>query len=557
LLKTGEALVIGGILSGRGTIDPTYLTAISSLVTPAGFRTGTLTVQGDLILGSSTITAFDLTRTANDRIDVTGDADNSGVAALGGIAFFSRGLGPRPRWNQSFEILTAEGGVDGTFDQALGGIGILRPVLSYGDNNVVVTLEAGRLADNISTGSAFASAFAGGLDRLRGGSYDSLAGFYGAIDVMDAASLTATLDGLSPHIVSETMAVGTGQNELMLGLVSDRLSLLGTRKHQPGTFSIVGAPETIGIAAGNASLSRSAANGASFTGRIVPAGRTLGVLPDNVSGFISGGFENSRTATRFGSRSDAQANWHIAMGLEVELTDNLTVGGASAFINGQSTLQGSEAQLRTNQALAYASYRLGGGAYVAGLGSASVTDIETARFVTGGFESARFSNDTRASSYAAGIETGVNIGVARGFELTPRAAVRYTRAEVEGYSEAGSEIALAIDDIREQRLEGRVGFNFQGQADIGHSGWSVRPRLSADYVHALSQDDSGMAVRFAQARDIPIILPGVGSDTAWAEVRGGISLKRGDLSLTTAFETDFGRDLQRDDRAVAELSFRF
>jgi hypothetical protein len=40
-------------------------------------------------------------------------------------------------------------------------------------------------------------------------------------------------------------------------------------------------------------------------------------------------------------------------------------------------------------------------------------------------------------------------------------------------------------------------------------------------------------------------------------MRGGLSLERGNLSLTTAFETDIGRSELRDDRAVAELSLRF
>lgn len=557
VLSTGEALVVGGEISGRGTFDPTYLTVIGGLINPGGRGFGTLTIQGDLIHTSTAVSWFNINRTSADKIAVTGDADNPGVASLAGTALFSAGRGARPRDSQEFEILTAEGGVDGTFDNVLGRIGVLRPELIYGANNVTVRLRAGSLAANLRGDNRSASAFANALDGLRTNSYNSLYGLYGAIDVMDSASLTATLQGLSPTIVGEAMAVGIGQNDMMLGLVSNRLSMLGTGSHQTGTFSVVGAPEMLGVAAGNASVSRSAATQMSFAGRVVSDGRTLGSLPENVSGFISGGYENGRTATRFGNDSDAQANWHIAMGLEVEVADNLTVGGASAFINGRSTIQGSEARMMTNQAIAYASYRLGGGAYVAGLGSASVTDIETARFVSGGFETARFSNDTRASSYAAGIETGVNIDVAQGFELTPRAAVRYTRSEVQGYNEAGSEIALAIDDVSERRLEGRVGFNFQGESRIGQSNWSIRPHLSADYVRALSQNDSEMTVRFAEAAAVPIILPGIGSDRSWTEMRGGVSLSHGNLSLTTAFETDIGRNSVRDDRAVAEVSFRF
>jgi uncharacterized protein with beta-barrel porin domain len=555
-LHTGEALVLFGALTGHGTIDPTYLTVVSGIVAPDGRGTGSLTVQGDLVLASGAVTAFDLTRWGGDLLEVTGDDDNAGIASLGGLAYFSRGHGPSPRWNQSFQVVTAEGGVDGEFDAVRSHLGVLYPVLDYGANDVTVTLRARKLHGHVHHSNPYASAFAGALDQLRGGHYNSLYGLYGAIDVMDPDSLTATLSGFTPHIVNEAMEIGTSQNDMMLTLVSDRLSLLGTGRHQTGTFNIVGAPEMIGIAASNSSISSTRADQMSFARRIVSDGQTLGALPENMSGFISGGFENGRTATRFGSRNDAQANWHIAMGMEVELSNALTVGGATAFINGRSTLSGSQAQVRTNQAMAYASYRLGGGAYVAGLGSASVSDIETERLVDGGFETARFGNDTRASNYAMGAEAGINIDVARGFNLTPRAGLRYTRSEVDGYSEAGSEVALQVDSIREQRLEGRVGFAFQGETTLGHS-WTVRPQLSADYVRTLGQGEGEMTVRFAEATGVPIVLPGVGYDTSWAEMRGGVSVEHGNLTLTTAFETDVARSDRRDDRAVAELSFRF
>lgn len=554
-LTTGEALLVAGQFRGRGTFDPTFFTVVAGTINPYGNDIGTLTVRGDVILSSGATTVFDIVRNRNDRINVKGDADNPGYFIAGGRAIFRMGTGAAPRDGQRYSIVSAER-VIGEFDQITGSVGILNPVVSYDKQNIRVTLEAGSMAAALVNPSPVALSFANALDTLRADSYNSLYGVYGALDVMDFQSLTGTLASFAPSILNEAGAVSMGQQDMMVDVVSNRLSMLGTRTHRTGTFSVVGAPEMLGIAASNASVSSSAATQMSFAGRVVPTGRTMGTLPDNVSGFISGGYENQRTATRAGSRSDNQANWHIAMGMEVELTDNLTVGGASAFINGRSNIQGSEAQLITNQAMAYASYRLGGGAYVAGLGSASVTDIETLRLANGGFETAQFGNETRALNYMTGVETGMNIGIARGFELTPRAAVRYSHAEIEGYSEAGSEIALSVDSIRQQRLEGRVGFAFQGERALSNS-WSIRPQLSADYVRAISQSGTEMTVRFAQAADVPIVLPGIGTDTSWTEVRGGVSLSRGNLSLTTAFETDIGRQELRDDRAVAELSFRF
>ena len=558
-LTTGEALIMRGGLLGSGVFDPTFLTVVRGVIRPGERRAEALTIQGDVILSSGVRLMMDIGENKYDVLAVTGDADNSGTIALGGtLSLSSRGQ-QAPRDGQSFDIVTAEGGIDPTynsFDRVRAQLGVLEPSLVYGSNAVTLNLTAGSLAANLVGGNRTARAFATALDSLRGRRYNNLYSLYGNIDVMDAASLTATLNSLAPTIVNEAQAVSIGQSDMMVDVVSDRLSMLGTRSHQTGTFSVVGAPEMLGVAASNANVSRASATQMSFAGRVISDGRTLGTLPENVSGFISGGYEARSSATRFGSRSDNQANWHIAMGLEVELADNLTVGGASAFINGRTTIQGSEARLQTNQAMAYASYQLGGGAYVAGMGSAAMTDIETARYASGSLETARFGNETRALNYMAGVETGMAIDIADGFTLTPRAAVRYSHSEMQGYREVGSEIALSIDDIREQRIEGRVGFAFGGETQIGDS-WSLRPQISADYVRAIGQSERDMTVRFTEASGVPILLPGLAADNQWTEMRGGLSLERGNLSITTALEADIGRSELRDDRAVAELRLRF
>lgn len=556
LLTTGEALMLGGALTGSGTVDPTYLTVVSGMIAPGDLRTGRLTIQGDLILASASLTAIDLTRYSNDRIDVVADADNAGIASLGGTLYLSRGFGPKPRWRQSYTVLTAQGGVDGTFDDVIGRFGILYPEVTYRDSSVRVRMEAGSLGDHVDRRDGIARAFAFALDSLRDRNYGSLHGFYGAIDLMDSAQLTATLSGLQPTVLNEAMSLSGNQNGMMLDLVSDRLPMLGTGQAPGGTLSVLGAPEMLGLATGQTSVTGTMAAQRSFAGRLTPGGRTVGALPDHMSGFVSGGYETGRATSRFSSGNDTQSSWHVAMGLEVQASERFTVGGASAFVNGRSTLSGGEADVRTSQAMAYASYRLGGGAYVAGIGSASVTDIEMQRRVNGGFETVRFGNDTRAMSYNLGVETGVNIGVTDGFALTPRAGVRYARTEIDGYREQGSEVALDVEDYTERRLEGRVGFNVRGSTEVGRE-WALQTNFNADYVRALDQGAGEMTVRFAHAAGVPIVLPGVGYDSSWTEMSGGVSLTRGRLSFGAAVEADIGRSDRRDQRAMAQASFRF
>ena len=55
-MNTGEALMISGLLSGRGTFNPTYFTSINGAIAPGGIGSiGTLTVQADTVFASNSV----------------------------------------------------------------------------------------------------------------------------------------------------------------------------------------------------------------------------------------------------------------------------------------------------------------------------------------------------------------------------------------------------------------------------------------------------------------------------------------------------------------------
>jgi subtilase-type serine protease len=556
LLKTGEALVSFGILSGSGKIDPTYLTIIAGAVLPGGIeRTATLGVQGDLILSSASLLQIELSRNSSDKLAVTGDASNAGIASLDGTILFAK-AGAAPRDGQSFEVITATGGVAGTFDNVLGAIGVLRPQLTYGANNVVATLKAGKLGNNLVGSSAAAQSFANALDQLRVGSYGALSGLYGAVDVMDSLALTTTLSNLTPRVAVEAVAMSREQNGIVRTLVADRLSMLGTGEAQTGSFAVLGAPETLGLATGQTSLSGSSASQLSFARRYAPAQARYGRLPEHVSGFISGGYESGARSFADGPSGASRSTWHMAMGLEMEAAPNVTLGTAFGVVNGRSNLTGSQAEARTNQAIGYGSYRLGGGAYLAGLASVSYSTIGLQRGVTTGIDSFSLNGTTRALSYDLHAETGINLDVAKGLTLTPRASLRYSADRISGYRERGSEVALLVDDLKDRRLETRLGAKLSGSTGLG-SGWNLAPQLSADMVKTVSGGSTGVTVRFAEAAGIAFTLPAFSQDRSWTEVRGGLSLSNGPLSLGAAIQSDVGRSDYRDNRAVADVTLRF
>jgi uncharacterized protein with beta-barrel porin domain len=406
VLTGREAVLLGGLLTGSGMIDPTYLIAVHTTIAPGGIgELGTLTVKGDLILSSVATLFVEASRAGGDRLSVVGDETQPGVASLGGTLLFTKGRGAPPRHGQTFDIVTATGGVTGAFDKVVSLVGVLRPELTYGPNKVTAQLRAGKLVDLLSDAGEAARLFAAALDSVRGSSYANLHNLYGEIDLMDGATLAATLDGLAPTAAFEADALQDMQDSLVLSAVGDRLSGLGADGASGLTF--VGAPEAVLLLNGDRGL----ANGS-----------------DGVSAFVSGGYAadgGSALTGRPAADSGRLQAWHLTVGVEKQVASGLTLGAAVGYASGDSGRRNlaSRADGRTTQTAVYGAYRFGG-AYIAGLAAAGSTRADTERRPTAGLVDYRLTGEAEARSYNLAAEAGYNFA-----HPAARAALRRHRVQ--------------------------------------------------------------------------------------------------------------------------------
>lgn len=555
LLKSGRDTFIGsGILSGSGTIQAPFVTVAAAVVAPGGGdKIGTLTINGNTILSSGSSLFIDALRGSADRLAVGGALSLSDSAGAASLVFNKVTDGAAPRHGDRYTIATASGGIIGTFGQIYSFQGVLRPALTYNANSVVAELRAGSLVEILDNGNATEIAFASALDALRASSYNSLYGLYGAVDLMDSQRLSATLNGLNPTIIGETRSLNERQSRVMLNAIGDRLSMLGSRS-LGGTLSIVGQPYALVALGSEGGIPASAG----LTDGLQPAQTSLQRLPKGMSGFISGGFSANAASYGESDRNSGQRSWHIGMGLEMEVAENATLGTAFGYSNGYSLpgVDRSQTDSRMVQAAAYGSYRFGDGAYIAGLAAAERSRAAIDRTASTGEAMFDLAGATTASRYSIQAEAGVNMAVGRGLTLTPRAGLSYASYSFGGYRETGGELALRIDDLNLQRLDARIGAKLAGSMPLA-GGWTFVPQLQADYVHSLSGADDGMKVRFAAAPDYAFLLPLAGGDGSWAEVRGGMKLTNGPFEFGAGLESSLGRSDYKDDRAVADFTFRF
>src|SRR5690606_32318749 len=123
----------GGTLKGNGSVGSTTVLA-GGTVAP-GNSIGLLQVNGDLVLaGGSNYQVEALADGRSDRIHATGTATVQGASAVL--------LAANGQWDpyKTYTILSADGGVSGSFGSLASNFAFLDPQLSYGSTDVSLSL---------------------------------------------------------------------------------------------------------------------------------------------------------------------------------------------------------------------------------------------------------------------------------------------------------------------------------------------------------------------------------------------------------------------------------
>jgi uncharacterized protein with beta-barrel porin domain len=131
-------VVSGGTLGGNGTLGPT---SVNGGTIGAGNSIGQLTIAGDLTLTSTSTVAVEVNAAGQaDRIIV------GGRATLGGAKVSVLAAAGQYRAFTDYTILTAAGGVSGTFGGVTSNLAFLDPYLTYAPGSVTLRLVRNNVA---------------------------------------------------------------------------------------------------------------------------------------------------------------------------------------------------------------------------------------------------------------------------------------------------------------------------------------------------------------------------------------------------------------------------
>ncbi|WP_170181755.1 autotransporter outer membrane beta-barrel domain-containing protein [Phreatobacter stygius] len=221
----GTTEVAMGVIAGTGTLATLNANGV---VAPGAFYTwtavaggneiGTLNVSGNATFSSRGSLYINVSATGADRLAVGGTATLAGNLALIPV-------GTGFQFGTRYTILTAAGGITGTFDRmsSWGSFGAVRTTLAYGTNEVTLTLDPNMISPLLPTGASRNTRnVAGAMDRaVMGGANGSA---FLPLYLQSQAGMVTGLNGLSGEAATGTQTAAFGAASLFLNMMLDPMA---------------------------------------------------------------------------------------------------------------------------------------------------------------------------------------------------------------------------------------------------------------------------------------------------------------------------------------------
>lgn len=433
-LASSVTLSSGGVLGGSGSVGS--LVANNAVLAP-GNSIGTLNVNGSFTQNGGSYVVEANAAGQSDRINVAGVSTLNGgvvqVVAAPGIYGTST----------TYTILSATGGVSGTYSSVTSNFAFLTPSLSYGANDVLLTLAlqgstpfsgfGGNTPNQQSVGRA--------LDQSYAGATGDFATVIGALASLSTTQASPALDAISgqPYADFGTVNVSTGalfMNALGQQMASARAGAVGTR---------IALADACGIAAcDGASLN-------AWTSALGGLGSVLG---------------NGNTATLTYNAGG------VAAGMDYRLDPRFLAGLGVGYAHGTQWVNGFMGQGWTDSVsvAAYGSFTQWG-LYVDALAGYAYSNNQQQRQIAiPGLQPRTASGSTGANQFLGQVEGGYKLGIytpAQG-TITPFGRLQVSSVTQNAFTESGANsLNLNVAQQTTNSVRSTLGADLGGAIGVG------------------------------------------------------------------------------------------
>lgn len=542
--SAGDYTLFAGMLEGTGTVAAPFVTSITGVFSPATMgTTGTLTIDGNLVMASGTTVLADITDSgASDRIAVTG------AASIGGVVGLGAGLGQQVNGNgRQYTILTADGGVTGTF-QAATISAILSQRFTYQQNAVLMEIAAASYSTVIDQNDPVQAAYAQLFDQNRANA--ALAGLYG-LDFAGTDTIRATFTGLAP-VNEQAVRSIAGQTVNLLQNFNDGRLREADRGKAGGKIAVTGSPLNVvqaGLAPFGQPLGRDAM--ALQSGGEETEMRDAN-LPEDVALFIAGGFVRGDVDSLPGFTQQTDiSGLFLSGGLEFYPGENTMLGLAGYFnhLEAEAPL-GQEVDSNTYAVSLYLRHRFTDGPVLDGqfaMGSMGLDTTRTVQFLGAG-QTLTSSTDDLLVSGALGLSYDLDTGIGT---ISPGIEARYASVDLGTVREDGGLAALAIDRTSFKSTQARFGFDYEKQAKM------VQINANAQLVWEFEDGPQLLGANFAQGTGPNANFVLDTADHTWVELGLSANIGDGPFQMGLGFDTTIGRDSADAQVFRASATYRF
>jgi fibronectin-binding autotransporter adhesin len=490
---SATTIAAAGTLAGNGTVRGNLVN--NGRLSP-GASPGTIAVSGNFTQGSTgTLVEEIASGTSFDKLTVTGTATLGGTLAVTGLNGFV------PTVGQSFAIITATGGVSGTFATVTSPwdnlSAMLRFQTNYTANAVTLTLAQRAFASLLGTPNQIAVGKA--VDGAIASS--SIPALRTALNAIPTdAGVLAALSQLSPQRYERWFEQSVYSTGATVRSVENRLADTAN-KPETGLWMELARRETQWDAAGESAQSKGTANG-----------------------LVVGG--------------DTDVTSSFKLGLLLGYTDeDLTLDTAGSTTKTQRLSGALYARIDANKCFVE---------MAGGLGRGSLTSCRTIA-VPGYAQAAGGETDSYDAFFNLRVSRPLPIEAA---SVTPYAAVQFTTWQANGFDETGAAQAnLSLDSLSGRSTSGRFGVTL-ARAVSSESGSRLRPRLDIAWRKEFQDEtreitgtlgNSAFAVQSRRAPDSGFVAS-IGLDAKVGESLSAYARLAGEWSTAAdqAFEAQVG-----------------
>ena len=393
------------------------------------------------------------------------------------------------------------------------------------------------------------TAFAGLLDRNRASNYNALSGLYGILDLQDAGTIRATLEGLAPRTTPLKYGMGTVATENMSRFYRQHLAGIDASQPLSGTLTMTGQPlQFAALMASDLPMTQATASDTTST--------TVreGVLPENVNVFIAGGYVDGdsrslRDANPFGGRDNFDG-FYVVSGIEAKVSDTGVLGFGFGYtkLDGTTGGVGQSARGELFQGTLFGKLQAPGGQVLDAQVSGGVFQAYTRRTVAIATVAStlRSRDDALAVSAEVGLGQMFDFG---GLQIGPRIAARVNHIGFTPTVETGGDGALRFDRYNLDSAQGRAGLQLAG-GDV------IKPFASAYYVHDF-KDQPGVFTANFIGGTAPAGFRLSSQDQIWAELAAGLSYATDRIELSVSADTTVARKDVRNQAYRGAIKFKF